>query len=28
MDPAAAYEILLEAVRGRLLILDIDVNDE
>jgi hypothetical protein len=28
MDPAAAYEILMGTVRGRLLILDIDVNDE
>jgi hypothetical protein len=28
MDPAAAYEILMGTVRGRLLILDVDVNDE
>jgi hypothetical protein len=28
MDPAAAYEILIGTVRGRLLILDVDVNDE
>ena len=28
MDPAAAYEILMGTVRGRLLILDLEVNDE